>query len=119
MPERVYMGIDGRRDHGFRVPRPDLSERLGVPDACTSCHSDRSADWAAAEIERRYPGLIEVAAGQGIQSVTDTFGIDMLVGRPVLLVNAVRGVVSVGTLDSTRLPADPRIQELADAFWPA
>jgi len=55
MPEQVYMGIDGRRDHGFRVPRPDLSERLGAPDVCTSCHVDRSVDWAAAEIARRYP----------------------------------------------------------------
>jgi predicted CXXCH cytochrome family protein len=55
MPERVYMGIDARRDHGFRVPRPDLSEQLGAPDVCTSCHADRSADWAAAEIARRYP----------------------------------------------------------------
>ena len=25
MPERTYMGVDRRRDHGFRVPRPDLA----------------------------------------------------------------------------------------------
>ena len=24
MAERVYMGVDGRRDHSFRVPRPDI-----------------------------------------------------------------------------------------------
>jgi tetratricopeptide (TPR) repeat protein len=32
------MAVDDRRDHSFRVPRPDLSLRLGVPNACTGCH---------------------------------------------------------------------------------
>ncbi len=55
MIERVYMGIDGRRDHSFRVPRPDLSAETGAPNACTDCHADRDPDWAAAEIARRFP----------------------------------------------------------------
>ena len=55
MIERVYMGIDGRRDHSFRVPRPDLSEETGSPNACTDCHEDRTADWAAAVLKDRYP----------------------------------------------------------------
>jgi len=55
MIERVYMGIDGRRDHSFRVPRPDLSQKLGTPNACTDCHADQSAAWAAAEVEKRFP----------------------------------------------------------------
>ena len=46
MTERLYMGVDGRRDHSFRVPRPDLSLRLGTPNACTDCHADRAAAWA-------------------------------------------------------------------------
>ena len=50
MPATTYMGIDARRDHSFRVPRPDVAERIGAPDACTGCHSDRSAAWAAAAI---------------------------------------------------------------------
>jgi predicted CXXCH cytochrome family protein len=56
MIERVYMGVDGRRDHSFRIPRPDLAGQTGGPDACTDCHSDRSADWAAARIAEWYPG---------------------------------------------------------------
>jgi predicted CXXCH cytochrome family protein len=56
MIERVYMGIDGRRDHSFRVPRPDLSAAIGTPNACTDCHKDRPAAWAAAEISKRFPG---------------------------------------------------------------
>ena len=41
------MDIDDPRDHSFRLPRPDLSSALGVPNACNSCHEDRSGDWAA------------------------------------------------------------------------
>jgi predicted CXXCH cytochrome family protein len=55
MPERTYMGIDRRRDHGFRVPRPDVSVETGGPNACTDCHKDRDAAWAAAEIASRFP----------------------------------------------------------------
>ena len=55
MIERVYMGVDDRRDHSFRIPRPDLAAETGSPDACTDCHIDRDAAWAAAEIEARFP----------------------------------------------------------------
>ena len=50
MPERTYMVVDPRRDHGFRVPRPDLSAALGTPNACTGCHDDRDDAWAAATV---------------------------------------------------------------------
>ncbi len=50
MPERTYMVVDPRRDHGFRVPRPDLSAALGTPNACTGCHDDRDDAWAAAAV---------------------------------------------------------------------
>ncbi len=46
MPERLYMGVDWRSDHRFGVPRPDLSETLGTPNACTRCHKDKGAKWA-------------------------------------------------------------------------
>jgi predicted CXXCH cytochrome family protein len=47
MPSRTYMVVDDRRDHGFRVPEPRLSQQLGVPNSCTQCHADRDAEWAA------------------------------------------------------------------------
>jgi len=47
MPVRKYMVVDPRRDHSFRVPRPDLSVALGTPNACNDCHEDESAQWAA------------------------------------------------------------------------
>lgn len=48
MPDRTYMGVDDRRDHSFRIPRPDISLATGSPDACTNCHSDEDASWANA-----------------------------------------------------------------------
>ncbi|MEO9780534.1 MAG: multiheme c-type cytochrome [Sedimentitalea sp.] len=55
MIERVYMGIDGRRDHSFRVPRPDLTAETGAPNACTDCHAENSAQWAAEAVAEWYP----------------------------------------------------------------
>lgn len=56
MPEHTYMQVDGRRDHGFRVPRPDLTLRFGpaeAPNACNACHAKPAEDagWAAAKIK--------------------------------------------------------------------
>jgi predicted CXXCH cytochrome family protein len=55
MIERTYMGIDGRRDHSFRIPRPDLTAKIGTPNACNDCHKTENAEWAAAKIAKRYP----------------------------------------------------------------
>lgn len=50
MPETTYMMCDPRRDHSFRVPRPDLSVRFGTPNACSGCHL---LDGDPAELPRR------------------------------------------------------------------
>ncbi|MEY6430862.1 cytochrome c3 family protein [Thioalkalicoccus limnaeus] len=47
MPQRRYMQVDDRADHSLRIPRPDLTVRLGTPNACNQCHAERSAQWAA------------------------------------------------------------------------
>lgn len=52
MPARTYMGVDVRHDHSFRIPRPDLTTRLGTPNTCATCHADKGAEWAAAAIAR-------------------------------------------------------------------
>jgi predicted CXXCH cytochrome family protein len=54
MPAKHYMVVDPRRDHSFRIPRPDLSVKLGTPNACTACHMGQSAQWAAAAVQRWY-----------------------------------------------------------------
>lgn len=55
MSERVYMVVDPRRDHSFRIPRPDLSVRLGTPNACNDCHEGETAEWAADAVAKWYP----------------------------------------------------------------
>lgn len=54
MPVRTYMVVDDRHDHSFRVPRPDLSVALGIPNACTDCHTDHDAEWAADTVASWY-----------------------------------------------------------------
>ena len=44
------MVIDARRDHSMRVPRPDQTVALGVPNACNNCHDKKDAPWAAAAV---------------------------------------------------------------------
>ena len=56
MMEQHYMVVDRRRDHSFRIPRPDLSEQIGTPNACNSCHTkpEESAAWAAQAVREWY-----------------------------------------------------------------
>ncbi|MEO2147226.1 MAG: tetratricopeptide repeat protein [bacterium] len=73
MASRDYMVIDGRRDHSFRVPRPDLASVLMAPDACSACHAEGSswaaeqiAEWAGEKTLPPHPGeiLARVRAGE-------------------------------------------------------
>jgi len=54
MPAKTYMQVQGRPDHSLRVPRPDLSVKIGTPNACTTCHADKPAQWAADQVARWY-----------------------------------------------------------------
>jgi tetratricopeptide (TPR) repeat protein len=50
MPGKTYMGVHERRDHSLRIPRPDLSQRFGTPNACNGCHADKTTGWAATAV---------------------------------------------------------------------
>ena len=54
MPTKTYMQVQARPDHSLRVPRPDLSVKIGTPNACTDCHADKPAQWAADQVARWY-----------------------------------------------------------------
>jgi tetratricopeptide (TPR) repeat protein len=47
MAQTTYMVVDPRQDHSMRIPRPDLSLKLGTPNSCTQCHTDETDIWAA------------------------------------------------------------------------
>ena len=38
MPQETYMVVHKRHDHSLRVPRPDLTVKIGTPNACNQCH---------------------------------------------------------------------------------
>ena len=83
MPQRTYMQVDDRRDHSFTIPRPDLSNVMAVPNACTNCHQgeagkntawagDQLKDWGVKPDENHWASL-----NQRAQSG------DLLVTRPL------------------------------------
>jgi Flp pilus assembly protein TadD len=52
----------------LRIPRPDLSERLGTSNACNDCHFDKSTEWAASAVERWH-----VSNRKGFQHYAEAF----------------------------------------------
>ena len=66
MPVTTYMGVDDRRDHSFRVPRPDLTITTAAPNACGDCHEDKTPAWAAGAVSEWRGG----AAGERPQFAT-------------------------------------------------
>lgn len=94
MPAQTYMVVDPRRDHSFRLPRPDLSAQTESPDACTACHKDKEPAWASKAVEgwfgtpqrpQHYGQVLHAArTGQGnsLQQLTALIG-DL--GRPAIV----------------------------------
>jgi len=54
MAGKFYMGNDYRRDHSFRIPRPDLTISIKTPNACNDCHTDKNVAWSQSFIEKWY-----------------------------------------------------------------
>jgi len=78
MPGRDYMGIDYRPDHSFRLPRPDLSDAIGAPNACNRCHWDKTNAWSVDMLlkwygkrQRSHYGTILAAGRQGEPEALD------------------------------------------------
>jgi Flp pilus assembly protein TadD len=46
--------ITRRRDHTFQPPVPELTARYGAPNACNTCHEDKSPEWAAKTMDGWY-----------------------------------------------------------------
>jgi predicted CXXCH cytochrome family protein len=43
--------ITRRLDHTFQPPVPEMTAAYGVPNACTTCHEDKSPEWAARQMD--------------------------------------------------------------------
>ena len=139
MPSREYMVVDPRRDHSLRVPRPDQSVALGVPNACNACHVERDATWAAAAV-RAWLGR----DAAGFQTFAEDFaaadmgqaGADARLSKlafdtaqpPIVRASALARLGTVGSVDpelARRAATDPvplvrlAAVELAEALPPA
>lgn len=43
-----------RLDHTFQPPVPEMTARYGVPNACTTCHENKTPEWAVATMDNWY-----------------------------------------------------------------
>ncbi len=129
MPAKTYMVVDPRRDHSFRVPRPDLAVKLGTPDACTGCHRGRNARWAADAVEKWYgrrerpphfgetlhaartgqpgaePALARLAGDQAQPGIARATAVSLLARYP--------GPAALAALERAAAEADPLVRAAA------
>ncbi|AOS43625.1 Tetratricopeptide repeat protein [Lacunisphaera limnophila] len=54
MPTTRYMQRAARHDHGWLKPDPLLTQELGIPNACSTCHTDQTLEWNIAKADEWY-----------------------------------------------------------------
>lgn len=136
MPTRTYMQVDRRHDHGFRVPRPDLSVSLGTPNACNQCHQDKPPAWAAEAIVKwfgptraRGPAYaVALSAGRSygagadrqlMGAVADATLPAIVRATAVSLLERVLSPRVGGTIEQALRDLDPLVRRAAVALLPA
>lgn len=127
MPATDYMVVDPRRDHSFRVPRPDLTVTTNAPNACGDCHNDRDASWAAAAAQKWWgspdphfaTAFAAARAGSGNAPLNAVVMDDLLPG--IVRATAVAGLTNpIGETDARAIQesladADPLVRAAAVA----
>ena len=46
--------LNRRRDHTFSPPVPELTAAYGIPNPCTTCHDERTPEWAVRTMDEWY-----------------------------------------------------------------
>ena len=54
MSEVNWRLLNRRRDHTFAPPVPELTAEFGIPNACTTCHENRTPEWAVEVMDTWY-----------------------------------------------------------------
>jgi len=119
MPQTNYMVVDPRADHSMRIPRPDLSDELGSPNACIMCHTKNSNSWAAQAIEQWLGGE---------QSQPEHYGQILNAGRTgkpqadialaeLILNDKQPGIVRATAMLLLQYYAYPKIEQLLDQVY--
>lgn len=118
MDARTFMGVDLRRDHSFRVPDPAASTRLGVPNACTQCHTDRDDAWAATFLSTRtgrtepwyrHATLLAGARRRDASVVPGLLDFAATPGQPSIL-------RAIALVESARFPSQQQVDVVAGAL---
>jgi predicted CXXCH cytochrome family protein len=96
MPKIVYGVLDVHPTHRIQKPDPARAWRFDMPEACTVCHTNRTARWAAEEAHRLWGGELpeDVPAGDSA-AIAESL-------RALLGGDAVRRAVAVTALASER-----------------
>ena len=114
MPEQPFMVIDYRADHSLRVPRPDLSLEIGVPNSCSQsgCHDDQTIEWSAdayttwyGQARKPHFGSVLAAAQAGEPSAQE--GLISLVESPLY-----PAIVRATALDALQTYPDARTNQV-------
>lgn len=59
MPTTNYMMRAPRHDHGWLKPDPLLTKELGIPNACSKCHADKTLEWNIAKADEWYGAKLD------------------------------------------------------------
>jgi predicted CXXCH cytochrome family protein len=73
-----------RRDHTFAAPVPEVTARYGTPNACTSCHEDRTPEWAMATMDEWYGDGVRRARTLAVADAFDAAGQGRQAAMPTL-----------------------------------
>ncbi|MGZ2409895.1 tetratricopeptide (TPR) repeat protein [Rhizobium ruizarguesonis] len=109
------------------MPRPDLSATLGTPNACMTCHNDRTNDWAAETMDKWYgtqwrkrPSIAHAFAGaaNGDQAamealralVSDKDQAGIVRGSAIAAISGTGGLDITADIRTAAADADPLIR---------
>jgi len=142
------MGADFRRDHSIRIPRPDVGQKTGSPDACTGCHQDKNTVWAMENLKTWYPefndsthygelflasengnysavsGLVNLINDTGTADMVKAAAIEHLSFVPNMIGNEILGKhlndsIALVRLAATRNYFDPDIKSFVEKLSPS
>jgi len=123
MPNNRYMGVDDRRDHSFKIPRPHLSTSNNTPNVCANCHEDKDNTWATKNLEswhgkpktqsKTYLHFIDIQAGRQIDLNDHLALINDLSLNEIVRATAISALIS-----STQLLSDSQIKPWVESTEP-
>jgi predicted CXXCH cytochrome family protein len=111
MPKITYGILNIHRSHRIQNPDPSRAWRYQMPEACTICHSNRSAVWAANQFKQLYnqPLPVDLSAEPQYQVAEDL--------RALFSGDVVQRAVAISALGSDQsYTADPDAQLWAVPF---